>query len=111
MPWVLVATLLLASCDTASDLDEVCHSFTELAAEPSLAQLAPNQRLGLVNERISAKLSRFSQVRPLWQHVPNYESEARYRMFKRTAEELLGRPWDCPDMQRLAPTLSVPVPQ
>lgn len=67
--------------------------------------------MDFVNRRVTEELWSVSQVRGLWQNVPNYESTARYRMFKRTAEELLDQPWDCPDMQRFAPTLSEPIPE
>lgn len=85
--------------------------FTELSQQAKLSDMSHEQRMSFVGERVTARLGAFSQVLGLWMNVPNYEATARYRMFKRTAEELLGQPWECPDMQRLAPTLSEPVPE
>jgi hypothetical protein len=106
---LLIAGTFLACSDKAKDLDKVCQAFTQLSRHPKLATLSHSERLAFVNQRVSDELSRFSQVTPLWEHVSYYESSASYRMFRRTAEELLGESWTCQDMERLAPTLSEPV--
>lgn len=106
---LLLATGIAAGCNHVGDLEKVCAAFTQLAAEPKLERMDHDARLNFVNERVHERLWSFSKVESLWQHIPNYESEARYRMFQRTAQELLGRDWHCPDMERLAPTLSEPV--
>ncbi|MDB4985023.1 MAG: hypothetical protein JWN04_201 [Myxococcaceae bacterium] len=105
---LVLAAASTAGCNHGGDLEKVCAAFTQLAAEPRLPEMSHDARMNFVNERVQERLWSFSQVESLWRHVPNYESEARYRMFQRTAQDLLGREWHCPDMERLAPTLSVP---
>jgi hypothetical protein len=106
-----IVLALAAGCNKTGDLEQVCSAFTQLAAEPKLATMDSSARMDFVNGRVAQSVGRFSQVNDLWELIPNYESEARYRMFRRTAEELLGRPWQCPDMERLASTLSEPMPE
>lgn len=100
--------VLLGACSAKDDLQQVCDAFANLELEPNLAVMVDSDRMRFVNDRVSPKLSRFSKVTPLWKLIPNFESEARYRMFKRGADELVGN-WDCPAMERLAPSLSQPV--
>jgi hypothetical protein len=107
----LLATAVVAGCHDAKDLGKVCKVFTELAAQPGLDKMDYDARMNFVSSRVSDELWSLSQVKSLWDNVPSFESTVRYRMFKRTAEDLLGHPWDCPDMQRLAPTLSRPIPE
>ena len=104
---LLLLMLALAGCDAKSDLVEVCQAFSSLEKQPALASMSHADRMRFVDEHVAPQLSRFSKVRALWELLPNYESEARYRMFKRGADELVGK-WDCPEMERLAPTLSEP---
>jgi hypothetical protein len=113
---ILARTLLalliagvVAGCSDARDLDKICRVFSALAAQPGLERMGSDERMNFVNKHVSDQLWSHSQVMSLWRNIPNYESTARYRMFKRTAEDLLGQPWDCLEMQRLAPTLSEPV--
>jgi hypothetical protein len=100
-----MALMVLAACGARSDLNQVCQAFVNLEKQPNLQAMGHAERMKFVNDEVSSKLSRFSRVAPFWELVPNYEAEARYRMFKKGAEELAG-PWCCPEMERLAPTLS-----
>jgi hypothetical protein len=96
---------LLGACDAKSDLAEVCAAFSSLEQQPQLQGMGHAERMSFVNDRVLPSLSRFSKVTPFWELLLNYDAEARYRMFKRGADELVGR-WDCPEMERLAPTLT-----
>jgi hypothetical protein len=107
----LIAVCTLPACNNAQALADVCSVFTELSQQAKLSDMSHEQRMAFVNQRVTERLWSFSQVSGLWKNVANYEATARYRMFKRTAEDLLDQSWHCPDMQRLAPTLSEPIPE
>jgi len=106
---VLLTGGLSGCTDKAQDLDKVCQAFGQLSQHPELEKMGHGARMAFVSARIDDALSRFSAVAPLWEHVPYYEPSRSYPMFQRTAEELLGKPWTCPDMERLSPTLSEPI--
>ena len=101
----------IAGCDDQEDLDDVCQAFTELAAQAGLDDMSEGERMRFVHERVSDQLWRFSQTMVIWGNLPASEVTARYRMFKFSAEELLGHTWDCPAMERLAPTLGYVLPE
>ena len=65
-------------------------------------------RMAFVQARVMNRVSRFGYVMRAWQLVPNFVPDARYRMFNRSADELIGS-WECPAMQELAPSLSEPI--
>ena len=99
---------LLFGCDDRGELRTVCLAFAALEGQSGLDEMGTRERMAFVNERVEGKLSRFGRVAPLWRLIPSFESEARYRMFKRSADELVGN-WNCPVMKKLAPSLSEPV--
>lgn len=100
-------SMLLGACNAKSELAEVCMAFSSLEQHPQLQSMGHVERMSFVNNRVLPSLSSFGKVKPLWELLLNYDAEARYRMFKRGADELAGR-WDCPEMERLAATLSEP---
>ena len=104
----ILGILLLVGCRSEHDLTAVCQSFDALEREPALSTMGYAQRMAFVDERVSGSISRFGSVTRLWRLLPNSVPEARYRMFKRSADELVGA-WNCPAMERLAPSLSEPV--
>lgn len=108
---VAITACALAACSNARDLGKVCAAFTELSIQPEIETMTHEQRMDFVSRRVTENLWCMSQVNGLWANVPNYEATARYRMFRRTAEDLLAESWECPAMERLAPTLSEPIPE
>lgn len=106
---VSLTTGSVSGCSSKEkDLESVCQAFTRLSQQPELENMLHNERMAFVSQCVSDELSTFSDVASLWEHVAYYEPSASYRMFRRTAEELLGKQWKCPDMERLAPTLTAP---
>lgn len=108
---VAITACALVACSNARELGKVCSAFKELSTQPGIETMTREQRMDFVDRRVTESLWCMSPVNGLWENVPNYEATARYRMFRRTAEDLLAGSWECPDMERLAPTLSEPVPE
>lgn len=102
-----VLLMCLGGCSSRSDLEQVCQAFVELGSNPNFDSMSYDQRMQFVEARVS--LSLFSKVAPMWDLVPNSVPEARYRMFKQSADELLAAEWECPEMKRLAPLISEPI--
>jgi len=85
-----MALIVLAACSARGELDQVCQAFSNLEKQPNLHAMGHADRMKFVNDEVSPKLSRLSRVAPLWELVPNFDAEARYRMFKKGADELAG---------------------
>lgn len=103
---VFLSLGVLAGCNHDADLSEVCRAFTALAAHPRLDEMGEADRMRFVQRRLAGELWSFSHTMKIWNNVPVCEPSARYRIFKFSAEELLGHNWNCPEMERLVPSLS-----
>ena len=104
----IIGLLVLAGCRSERDLQSICQAFVELEREPALSAMGYAQRMAFVDARVSSSISSIGSVPRLWRMVPNFVPERRYRMFKHSADELVGA-WNCPAMERLSPTLSEPI--
>ena len=94
---------LYAQANT-KDFDEVCQYFSTLSQHPQLEQMSHLARNDFITQQINDNLSRFSNAKASWQAVSSADPSQRYELFRSAAESVLNKSWQCPIMEKLAPT-------
>ena len=97
---LIVFALLASSCVTAADndFDKVCGYFQQLDILVAKKAMSNSQRIAYISKHVNKELKASSSAREAWEVIVYAMPEERYDIYKSTAEEILGKAWQCDAM-------------
>ncbi len=110
------SVIFLFSCEQKNDFDLICQYFDALEQDKIEEKTegkalksddgSPNYSYTFINNLIENNIAPNSSASKLWGVVVSIDSgEIRYGIFKEGVIDIAHKPWQCPSMEKLLPTV------
>lgn len=103
---IYLILLLVSACgqNSQSGFDIVCDHFDALDKHPNLSNMSKEERFKFIDDLVEKGIPKEDYGYISWDLL-NTPPEEKYSIFSTAAQEVTGKPWSCPSMEKLAPTI------
>ena len=96
--FVLLLEISLANASangTNNDFDRICQIYHDAYQQESFSKLNPSEQASYIYQKVEETVQPGDALEA-FQAVTQADPNEKYQLFKRAAEMLMGKPWDCP---------------